>query len=136
MRDIVFCRECKHRVPPMCPNGRSYCEKLKVYIYDDIDEGHCIHGQRKGGARTKTQIEWALGVLNYGAWWDDIDDDASDADMNPLYDAIDIVNDVLKRLTYCSECKYFGTPGGCERCNIRKLVFDSCSDGKVREEEK
>lgn len=47
MRDIVFCRECKHRVPPMCPNGRSYCEKLKVYIYDDIDEGHCIHGQEK-----------------------------------------------------------------------------------------
>ena len=136
MRDIVFCRECKHRVPPMCPNGRSYCEKLKVYIYGDIDEGHCIHGERKGGTRTKTQIEWALSVLNNGAWWDDIDDDASDADMNPLYAAIDTVNDVLKRLTYCSECKYFSTPGNCERCNSHKLVFDFCSDGKAREEEK
>ena len=59
------------------------------------------------------QIEWALYVLNNGAWWDDIDDDASDADMSSLYDAIDIVNDVLKR-----------------------LVFDSCSNGEEKEEEK
>ena len=136
MEDIVFCRECKHRVPPMCPNGRSYCAKLNVYIYGGIDEVHCIHGEREGRGKTKKQIEWALYVLNNGAWWDDIDDDASDADMNPLYEAIDTVNDVLKRLTYCSECKYFGTPGGCERCSIRKLVFDSYSEGKAREEEK
>lgn len=84
----------------------------------------------------KKQIEWALYVLNNGAWRDNIPDDVSDADMNPLYDAIDTVNDVLKRLTYCSECRYFSTPGNCERCSIRKLVFDSCSDGKASEEEK
>lgn len=139
MRDIVTCRECKHRVPPMVPpmclDGRNYCRKLKVYIYGDLNEGYCIHGERKGGTRTKTQIEWALYVLNYGAWRGDFDDDASDADMTPLYDAIDIVNDVLKRLTYCSECKFFGTPGGCERCSIRKLVLDSCSNGEAKEEE-
>lgn len=133
MRDIVICRECIHRVPPMCSNERSYCEKLKVYIYGDIDEGHCINGERKGETRMKKRIAWALYVLNNGAWRDDFDDDASDADMNSLYDAIDIVNDVVKRLTYCSECKYFSTPGSCERCSIRKFVFDSCSEGKVRE---
>ena len=103
---------------------------------EDIYEAHCIHEEREGRGKTKKQIEWALYVLNNGAWWDDIDDDASDADMNPLYEAIDTVNDVLKRLTYCSECKYFGMPGGCERFSIRKLVFDSCSEGKAREEEK
>ena len=135
MEDIVFCRECKHRVLPMCPNERSYCAKFKVYIYGDIDEVHCIHGEIKGRGKTKKQIEWALDVLNNGAWRDDFADDAPDADMNPLYFAIDVVNDVLKRLTYCSECKYFGTPGNCERCSIRKLVFDSCSEGKAREEE-
>ena len=81
------------------------------------------------------QIKWALDVLNSGAWWDNIPDDASDAKIHPLYDAIDIVNDVLKRLTYCSECKYLRMPCGCERCSIRKLVFDSCSEGKAREEE-
>ena len=88
MRDIVICRECKHRVPPMCPHGRSYCEKLKVYIYGDFYETHCIHGEIEGRGKTKKQIEWALDVLNSGAWWDNIPDDASDADMNPLYDAI------------------------------------------------
>ena len=86
------------------------------------------------------QIKWALDVLNNGAWWDDIDDDASDADMNPLYEAIDTVNDVLKRLTYCSECKYFkqksSTFGDCERCNSRKFVFDFCSVGEVEEQKK
>ena len=86
------------------------------------------------------QIKRALDVLNSGAWWDNISDDASDADMNPLYEAIDTVNDVLKRLTYCSECKYFkqksSTFGDCERCNRRKVVFDFCSEGKVREKEK
>ena len=106
----------------------------------DIYEAHCIHGEREGGGKTKKQIEWALYVLNNGAWWDDIDDDASDADMNPLYDAITTVNNTLERLTYCSECKYFkqtsSTFGDCERCNSRKLVFDFCSDGKAREEEK
>lgn len=86
------------------------------------------------------QIEWALDVLTCGAWWDNIPDDVSDADMNPLYDAITAVNGILKRLTYCSECKYFkqksSTFGDCERCNCRKVVFDFCSDGKMREEEK
>lgn len=135
MGDIVVCQECKHRVPPMCSIGRSYCEKLKGYIYGDIYEAHCIHGEREGRGKTKKQIEWALYVLNNGAWRDKIPDDASDAETHPLYDAIDIVNDVLKRLTYCSVCKYFSTPGNCERCSIRKLVFDSCSDGKVRAEE-
>lgn len=136
MRDIVICRECKHRVPPMHPNGRSYCDKHKVYLYEDNNEGYCIHGERKGGTRMKKQIKWALDVLNNGAWWNNIPDDASDAEIEPLYFAIDTVNDVLKRLMYCSECKYFGTPGNCERCSIRKLVFDSCSDGKASEEEK
>ena len=90
------------------------------------------------------QIKWALDVLNSGAWWDNIPDDASDADMNPLYDAITdaitAMNGMLKRLTYCSECKYFKqksrTFGDCERYNCRKGVFDFCSDGKAREEEK
>lgn len=86
------------------------------------------------------QIAWALEVLNNAARWDDIDDDASAADMNSLYDAIDTVNDTLERLTFCSECKYFkqksSTFGDCERHNRRKGVFDFCSDGKAREEEK
>ena len=86
------------------------------------------------------QIKWALDVLNSGAWWGNIPDDVSDAGMNPLYEAIDTVNDVLKRLTYCSECKYFkqtSSPfGDCELYNCRKVVFDFCSEGKVREEEK
>ena len=86
------------------------------------------------------QIKWALDVLNSGAWWDNIPDDVSDADMNPLYDAIDTVQDTLERLTYCSECKYFvqrdSMFGYCGRGNSRKLVFDFCSDGKAREEEK
>ena len=81
------------------------------------------------------QIKWALDVLNSGAWWDNISDDASDADMNPLYDAIDIVNGVLKRLTYCSECKYLRMPCGCERCSIRKFLIDSRSEGEAKEEE-
>ena len=139
MEDIVFCRECKHRVPPMCPNGRSYCAKLKVYIYGGIDEVHCIHGEIEGRGKTKKQIEWALYVLNNGAWRDNISDDVSDADMNPLYFAIDTVNDVLKRLTHCSECKYFkqtsSTSGDCEWYNCRKAVFDFCSEGDAWEEE-
>lgn len=85
----------------------------------------------------KKQIEWVLDVLNNGAWWDDIDDDASDADMNPLYDAIGTVNNVLERLTHCSECKYFmqrdSMFGYCGRYNCRKLVFDFCSVGEVEE---
>ena len=83
------------------------------------------------------QIKWALDVLTCGAWWDNIPDDVSDADMNPLYDAIGTVNYVLERLTYCSECKYFKhtsrTFGDCERYNCRKLVFDFCSVGEVEE---
>ena len=86
------------------------------------------------------QIKRALDVLNSGAWWDNISDDASDADMQPLCDAIDTVQNTLERLTYCSECKYFkqksSTFGDCERCNRRKVVFDFCSEGKVREKEK
>ena len=85
------------------------------------------------------QFKWALYVINNGAWWDDIDDDASDADMNPLYEAIDTVNGTLERLTYCSECKYFkqksSTFGDCERYNCRKVVFDFCSEGDAGEEE-
>ena len=85
------------------------------------------------------QIKWALDVLKCGAWRDNIPDDVSDADMNPLYDAIYTVNDVLERLTHCSECKYFVQRGSmfgyCGRYNCRKLVFDFCSDGKAREEE-
>lgn len=53
------------------------------------------------------QIKWALDVLNNGAWWDNIPDDASDAEIQPLCDAIDTVQDTLERLTHCSECKYF-----------------------------
>ena len=87
----------------------------------------------------KKQIAWALDVLNDGAWWDDIDDDASAADMNPLYDAIGTVNNTLERLTFCSECKYFKQKssvfGDCEWHNCRKVVFDFCSDGKASEEE-
>ena len=86
------------------------------------------------------QIKWALDVLTCGAWWDNIPDDTSDAEIQPLCDAIGTVNDTLERLTYCSECKYFkqksSTFGDCERYNCRKLVFDFCSDGKAREEEK
>lgn len=138
MRDIVICRECKHRVPPRCPNERSYCDKHKVYLYEDNNEGYCIHGER--GTRMKKQIKWALDVLNGGAWWDNIPDDASDAEIQPLCDAIDKVQETLERLTYCGECKYFkqtiSTFGDCERCNNRKFVLDFCSDGKVREEEK
>lgn len=87
------------------------------------------------------QIKWALDVLNNGAWWDDIDDDASDADMNPLYDAIDTVNNTLERLTFCGECVYFNritdTLGTCERCTEgTKTEDDFCFNGEVREEEK
>ena len=81
----------------------------------------------------KKQIEWALDVLKCGAWRDNI----PDADMNPLYDAIDTVQDTLERLTHCSECKYFvqrgSTVGYCGRYNCRKLVFDFCSVGEVEE---
>lgn len=83
------------------------------------------------------QIKWALDVLNSGAWWDNISNDASDADMNPLHDAITTVNGTLERLTYCSECKYFmqksSVFGECGRYCRRKLVFDFCSDGEVEE---
>ena len=86
------------------------------------------------------QIKWALDVLNSGAWRDNIPDDVSDADMNPLYDAITTVNGTLERLTYCSECKYFMQRGSmfgyCGRYNCRKLVFDFCSVGEVEEEQK
>ena len=82
------------------------------------------------------QIERALDVLTCGAWWDNIPDDVSDADMNSLYDAIGTVNYVLERLTYCSECKYFkqkaarlATASG--TC-CRKAVFDFCLEGEVR----
>ena len=84
------------------------------------------------------QIKWALDVLNSGAWRDNIPDDVSDADMNPLYDAITTVNGTLERLTYCSECKYFmqrcSMFGYCGRYNCRKLVFDFCSVGEVEEQ--
>lgn len=55
MRDIVICQECKHRVPPRRPNERSYCDKHKVYLYEDNNEGYCIHGERKGGTRMKNE---------------------------------------------------------------------------------
>ena len=83
------------------------------------------------------QIKWALDVLKCGAWRDNIPDDISDADMNPLYDAIDTVQDTLEHLTHCSECKYFlqrdSMLGFCVRYNCRKLVFDFCSVGEVEE---
>nr|DAO92226.1 MAG TPA: hypothetical protein [Bacteriophage sp.] len=53
------------------------------------------------------QIEWALDVLECGAWWDNLSDDISDADLNPLDDAITTLRGTFDRLTYCSECKYF-----------------------------
>ena len=85
----------------------------------------------------KKQIKWALDVLNSGAWWDNIPDDASDAEIQPLCDAIDTVQDTLERLTHCSECKYFMQRGSmfgyCGRYNCRKLVFDFCSVGEVEE---
>lgn len=85
----------------------------------------------------KKQIGWALDVLKCGAWRDNIPDDVSDADMNPLYDAIDTVQDTLERLTHCSECKYFmqrdSMFGYCGHYNCRKLVFDFCSVGEVEE---
>ena len=72
----------------------------------------------------KKQIKWALDVLNNGA----------------LHDAMTTVQDTLECLTHCSECKYFmqrgSTFGYCGRYNCRKLVFDFCSVGEVREEEK
>ena len=81
----------------------------------------------------KKQIEWVLDVLKCGAWRDNI----PDADMNPLYDAIDTVQETLERLTHCSECKYFvqrgSTVGYCGRYNCRKLVFDFCSAGEKEE---
>ena len=83
------------------------------------------------------QIKWALDVLKCGAWRDNIPDDASDAEIQPLCDAIDTVNDTLERLTYCSECKYFmqrdSMFGYCGSCNCRKVVFDFCSVGEVEE---
>lgn len=86
------------------------------------------------------QIKWALDVLEAGAWWDNIPDDASDAEIEPLDDAITTVHETLERLTYCSECKYFmqknSVFGECGRYCRRKLAFDFCSDGEVEEEEK
>ena len=83
------------------------------------------------------QIKWALDVLTFGAWWDNIPDDASDAEIQPLCDAIGTVQNTLERLTYCSECKYFkqtsSTFGDCERYNCRKVVFDFCSEGDAGE---
>lgn len=85
------------------------------------------------------QIEWALDTLTCGAWWDNIPDDASDAEIQPLCDAIDKVQETLERLTYCGECKYFkqksSTFGECERNNSRRTVFDFCSVGEVEEDE-
>ena len=46
------------------------------------------------------KIKWALDVLNSGAWWDNIPDDASDAERQSLCDAIDTVQDTLERLTH------------------------------------
>ena len=85
------------------------------------------------------QIKWALDVLNSGAWWDNIPDDASDADIQLLCDAIGTVQGTLERLTYCSECKYFKQTssvfGDCEMCDCRKLVFDFCSVGEAEEKQ-
>lgn len=84
------------------------------------------------------QIKWALDVLNTGAWQDNIPDDASDAEIEPLWDAIDTVQDTLERLTYCSECRHFkqksSTFGECERNNCRRTVFDFCSNGDADKE--
>lgn len=84
------------------------------------------------------QIEWALGVLECGAWWDNLSDDISDADLNPLDDAITTLRGVFDRLTYCSECRHFkqksSTFGECERNNSRRTVFDFCSNGDADKE--
>lgn len=37
----------------------------------------------------------AAHVLECGSWWDCLPDDTSDADMNPLQDALDVALDVL-----------------------------------------
>ena len=38
----------------------------------------------------------AAHVLECGAWWDHLSDDMSDADMNPLQDALDVAFDALR----------------------------------------
>lgn len=86
------------------------------------------------------QIKWALDVLNTGAWWDNIPDDASDAEIQPLCDAIDTVQDTLERLTHCGECVHFNritnTLGTCRRCTEgTKTEDDFCSNGEAKEEE-
>lgn len=81
---------------------------------------------------------YLVGRLECGAWWDNLSDDISDADLNPLDDAITTLRGTFDRLTYCSECRHFkqksSTFGDCERNNCRRTVFDFCSNGDADKE--
>lgn len=47
----------------------------------------------------------AIHVLQCGSWWDSLLDDISDADMNPLQDALDAAIDALEK-----ECQKYICP--------------------------
>ena len=78
--------------------------------------------------------EEAIRTLENGGWWDSLDDDISDADMNPLQDALGLAlaalrgptRDMVERMRGCSDCqrktcvscRRFGwVPQRCVDCN-------------------
>ena len=73
----------------------------------------------------------ATRILQNGSWWDCLPDDMSDADMNPLQDALDVALSALRPITReqvekvwkgCPECK--------PRCGLCAHIFECDKYGK------
>lgn len=69
-------------------------------------------------------IEEAIWTMENGAWWDSLNDDMSDADKNPLFDALDMAISALraKREQESNEPKWISVNEMLPRCGERVLA--------------
>ena len=73
--------------------------------------------------------EEAIKVLENGSWWDSLDDDISDADMNPLQDALDLALAALRGPTREMVERMFP---GCEMCEgWNTIKLKPCANGDL-----
>ena len=68
----------------------------------------------------------ATRILQNGSWWDCLPDDMSDADMNPLQDALDVALEALRPITreqvekvWEGECDCSNPKACCTCCSMR-----------------
>ena len=73
--------------------------------------------------------EEAIKILENGGWWDSLDDDISDADMDPLQDALDLALTALRPVSRERVEKVWS---GCQMCEgWNTIELKPCANGDL-----